>query len=116
MKESKLAEKAMDFSVEIIALSDKLKSKNEYIISNQIGRSGTSIGANIYEANYAASRADFINKLRISLKETNETLYWLELLKRTNKINSDEYDSLNKACTAIRAMLVKSITTAENNS
>ena len=113
MKESVLAEKTMDFATDIVTLADELKMNKEFIISSQIGRSGTSIGANVYEADYAASRADFVNKLRIALKEANETLYWLNLLLRTNKIDKDNFDKLNENCNAIRAMLIKSIKTAD---
>ena len=112
----KLANEAMDFAVEIVRLSDILSEQKDYNISNQICRSGTSIGANISEANYAASRADFINKLRIALKEANETLYWLELAVRAERINSATYETYSKKCSSIRAMLVKSIKTAEKNS
>ena len=80
MKENKLADISMDFSVQIINLVKYLKSKHESIISNQIGRSGTSIGANIHEAQYAHSKADFVAKLQIALKEANETGYWLNCL------------------------------------
>ena len=79
MKENKLADMSMSFSVQIIDLVKELKSKHETIISNQIGRSGTSIGANIYEANYAQGPRDFISKLEIALKEASETGYWLNL-------------------------------------
>ena len=113
MKESVLAEKTMDFATDIVTLADELKMNKEFIISSQIGRSGTSIGANVYEADYAASRADFVNKLRIALKEANETLYWLNLLLRTDKIDKDNFDKLNENCNAIRAMLIKSIKTAD---
>ena len=84
MKENKLADMSMSFSVQIIDLVKELKSKHETIISNQIGRSGTSIGANIYEANYAQGPRDFISKLEIALKEASETGYWLDLLYRTH--------------------------------
>ena len=77
MKENKLADLSMDFSVQIIKLVKDLKSRHESIISNQIGRSGTSIGANIYEANYAQGKKDFISKLEIALKEASESGYWL---------------------------------------
>ena len=87
MKENKLATLSMDFSVDIINLVKYLKSNHESIISNQIGRSGTSIGANIHEAQYAQSRKDFISKLEIALKEASETGYWLELLHRTNYLD-----------------------------
>ena len=87
MKENKLAELSMHFSVQIINLVKDLKAKHETVISNQIGRSGTSIGANTYEANYAQGKKDFISKLEIALKEASETGYWLELLHQTNYID-----------------------------
>ena len=79
MRDDKLSIQSMDFAVSIINLVKELKLKKENIISNQIGRSGTSIGANIREAQYAHGKADFISKLQIALKEANETGYWLEL-------------------------------------
>jgi len=115
MKENKLAELSMDFSVQIINLVIDLKSKHEMVMSNQIGRSGTSIGANIYEANYAQGRKDFISKLEIALKEASETGYWLELLFRTKYIDDMTYKSLNDKCTTIRVMLVASCRTAKGN-
>ena len=86
MSDSKLRSQSMDFAVSIINLVKELKSKRESIISNQIGRSGTSIGANIREAQYAHGKADFVAKLQIALKEASETGYWLELLYRTGYI------------------------------
>ena len=115
MKENKLADLSMDFSVQIINLVKDLKAKHESVISNQIGRSGTSIGANIYEANYAQGKKDFISKLEIALKEASETGYWLELLHRTGYINDTVFTSLNDQCTSIRAMLVASCRTAKQN-
>ena len=115
MSESKLRDLSMDFSVQIINLVKDLKSKHETVISNQIGRSGTSIGANIYEANYAQGRKDFISKLEIALKEASETGYWLELLNRTKYIDETTYKSLNDQCTSIRVMLVASCRTAKEN-
>ena len=99
----------------IINLVKRLKEQRESIIANQIGRSGTSIGANIREAQYAHGRADFIAKLQIALKEANETGYWLELLYRTNYISEAEYASLDSVCTSIRIMLITSINTARAN-
>ena len=84
MASDKLSKQSMDFAVQIINLVKKLKEQRESIISNQIGRSGTSIGANIHEAQYAQGKKDFISKLEIALKEASETGYWLELLHRTN--------------------------------
>ena len=85
------------------------------MISNQIGRSGTSIGANIREAQYAHGKADFVAKLQIALKEANETGYWLELLYRTKYIDETTYKFLNDQCTSIRVMLVASCRTAKEN-
>ena len=115
VKENKLADLSMDFSVQIIALVKELKSKHETVIANQIGRSGTSIGANIYEAKYAQGKKDFILKLEIALKEASETGYWLELLHKTNYIDESTFKSLSEQCTAIRVMLVASCRTAKNN-
>ncbi|MBR5560296.1 MAG: four helix bundle protein [Clostridia bacterium] len=113
MSDSKLKRQSMDFSVSIIELVKYLKAQRESIISNQIGRSGTSIGANIHEAQYAHSKADFIAKLQIALKEANETGYWLELLSRTGYIDDVQYKKLNAACTSLRVMLIASIRTAK---
>ncbi len=115
MSESKLRNMSMEFSVDIINLVKHLKSQHETVISNQIGRSGTSIGANIHEANYAQGKKDFISKLEIALKEASETGYWLELLHRTNYLNDADYKALNDKCTAIRVMLVASCRTAKEN-
>ena len=115
MKDNKLADISMAFSVQIINLVKDLKIKHETVISNQIGRSGTSIGANIYEANYAQGKNDFISKLEIALKEANETGYWLELLYKTNYINEVTYKSLNDQCTSMRVLLIASCRTAKKN-
>ncbi len=113
MRNDKLSVQSMDFSVSIINLVKHLKSQKETIISNQIGRSGTSIGANIREAQYAHGKADFIAKLQIALKEANETGYWLELLFRTSYLTEEQYKQLDSACTSIRVMLIASINTAK---
>ena len=115
MSESKLREQSMEFAVSVVNLVKRLKEKRETIISNQIGRSGTSVGANIREAQYAHGKADFIAKLQIALKEANETGYWLELLFKTDYISEQEYKSLDKACASIRVMLIASINTAKEN-
>lgn len=115
MKKNRLAELSLEFSVDIINLVKYLKSNRESIISNQIGRSGTSIGANIYEAQYAQSKKDFISKLEIALKEASETGYWLELLYRTNYIDEQLYKTLSSKCTSLRVMLVSSCKTAKEN-
>ena len=111
MAESKLRTLSIDFAVQILNLVKFLKSQHETIVSNQIGRAGTSIGANIHEAQYAHDKPDFIAKLQIALKEANETSYWLELLLKTNYIDETNYQELNNSCTKIRIMLIKSINT-----
>ena len=115
MKDNKLADLSMDFSVQIINLVKNLKSKHESVISNQIGRSGTSIGANIYEANYAQGAKDFVSKLEIALKEASETGYWLELLFKTHYIDESTYKSLNDQCASIRVILIASCKTVKQN-
>ncbi len=115
MRNDQLSIQSLDFAVSIINLVKTLKSEHESIISNQIGRSGTSIGANIREAQYAHGKADFVAKLQIALKEANETGYWLELLFKTGNINEQEYKSLDSACTSIRVMLISSINTSKEN-
>ena len=97
MKESIIGEKSMAFAIRIVKLYKYLsEEKNEYVISKQLLRSGTSIGANTRESKNAQSKNDFINKLNIALKEADETEYWLELLHRTDYLNDTEYESLNK--------------------
>jgi len=115
MAESKLRTLSVDFAVQILNLVKILKSQHETIVSNQIGRAGTSIGANIHEAQYAHGKPDFISKLQIALKEANETSYWLELLLKTNYIDEANYQELNNSCSQIRVMLVKSINTAKGD-
>ena len=115
MRDDKLSVLSMRFSVEIIRLTQWLQSKRENIISNQIGRSGTSIGANIREAQYAHSKHDFIAKLQISLKEANETGYWLDLLHQTAFLSDEEHKRLSRACGEIRVLLIHSINTAKSN-
>ena len=114
MKENKLAELSMEFSVDIINLVKQLKENREAIISNQIGRSGTSIGANIYEAQYAQGKKDFISKLEIALKEASETGKWLEMLLKSDYIDEVTYKSIDKTCSTIRILLIASIKTAKS--
>ena len=113
MAESKLRTLSVDFAVRILKLVKALKSQHETIVSNQIGRAGTSIGANIHEAQYAHGKADFIAKLQIALKEANKTSYWLELLLKTNYIDTIKYREFDNSCSQIRVMLIKSINTAK---
>ena len=116
MKENILIDKSIDFASRIIKLQKYLvKNKKESVISKQIVRSGTSIGANINEANYGQSKADFISKLHISLKETAETEYWLRLLIKSELLTLKEGESMLDDCLEIKRLLVASINTAKEN-
>ena len=112
---NKLVDLSVAFAVEILNLVSFLKKQHETIICNQIGRSGTSIGANIHEAQYAHGKADFVSKLQIALKEANETSYWLLLLVKTDIIAGDEYERLENLCREIRITLIASINTAKSS-
>ena len=112
---NKLVDLSVAFAVEILNLVKYLKSQHETIICNQIGRAGTSIGANIHEAQYAHGKADFVSKLQIALKESNETSYWLLLLNKTNIIPNAEYERLENLCKEIRITLIASVNTAKQN-
>ena len=113
MSENKLADLSTDFAIEILKLTENIKG--HYALSNQLERSGTSIGANIREAKYAHSRADFISKLQISLKECYETEYWIEVAMRADIISSEIAKGILHDCGVIRRMLISSINTAKEN-
>jgi len=115
MKESVLRTKSYKFAVRIVRLAQYLqKEKNEYILTKQILRSGTSIGALIREAEFAQSEADYINKFSIALKEANETDYWLLLLKDTDYIEIKMFDSISKDCKELLSLLVTTIKTLKS--
>ena len=110
-----MLDKAKDFAVDIVNLCRNIKeTKRESVLTNQLLRCGTSIGANIHESKYAHSTADFIAKMQIALKECYESEYWMELLFRTHYMTADEYRPLQNACGALRRMLVASINTTKN--
>lgn len=112
---SPLLDKSLDFATEIVLFYEEYsKTKKDTTIAKQLLRSATSIGANINEAVYGNSKADFISKLHISLKETGESIYWLTLLKRTNLINYN-FDELLSLAEEIKRMLISSINTAKEN-
>ena len=113
MKENVLVEKSKQFAIKIINLCDNIKGFSNII--NQLIRSGTSIGANIHEAQYAHGKNDFIAKMGISLKECCETEYWLELLFETNKIEEIVYKELKQQAGSIRRLLIASCKTAKEN-
>ena len=115
MSKGAILTKSKDFAVQIIKLTRYLQEdKHEYVLSKQILRSGTSIGANARESNNAQSRADFLSKLSIALKEADETQYWLELLVESDIISQSQFESLNDNLTEIIAMLTASIKTTKN--
>ena len=113
VSENKLADMSTEFAVQILKLTDRIKG--HYALSNQLERSGTSIGANIREAKYAHSRPDFIAKLQIALKECYETEYWLEIAQTAGIISDDITKSVLHDCGAIRRVLITSINTAKGN-
>ena len=111
-----VADRSMEFAVRIVRLYKYLREeKQEFVLSKQLLCSGTSIGANIHEAQYAHGKADFVSKLQIALKEANETSYWLLLLSETDYIVPAEYDRLESSCRELRITLISSINTAKGN-
>ena len=110
---NQLRKDAIELAIQLSDLCDEIKGCSVYV--NQIVRSSSSIGANIHEAKYAQSKADFISKLEISLKESAETEYWLELIFRKGKITESIYKDLRNKCGSIRRRLIASITTAKEN-
>ena len=117
MKDSPLRNKSLDFAVRVVQVSRTLREeKREFALADQFLRSGTSIGANVHEANYASSKADFINKFQIALKECYETDYWLEIFHESHVISDEQYKESVVQCSKIRKLLVASIKTAKGNS
>ena len=112
MKQNILKDKSFLFAVRMVNLYKYLKKEHgEYIISQQLIRSGTSIGALIREAEHAESTKDFVHKLNIGLKEANESKYWLDLLVATEFLTTKMYNSLNKDCEELLKMLISSVKT-----
>ncbi|WP_221658452.1 four helix bundle protein [Bacteroides salyersiae] len=106
MKDNVIKRKSMDFAIRIVKLKSFLQKNKEFDISGQVVRSGTAIGALISEAEYAESKADFVHKMRIALKEANETSYWLELLFKTDLLAEEAYDSIKRDNEELKKMLV----------
>jgi len=111
---NQLREESIDFAIIVSDICEDIKGCSVYV--NQLLRCSSSIGANIHEARYAQSRADFISKMEIALKESSESDYWLELLYRKKKLTQEQYFSLKNKCGIIRRKLIASITTAKANS
>ena len=119
MKDNPLKDKSYSFAINVVNICQKLTlSKKEFVLSKQLLRSGTSIGALVRESEFAQSRADFISKLSISLKEANETIYWINLMFDTGYINKENFDILNTKCLELIKILVSIIKTSKskNNS
>ena len=113
---SPLTKKSYLFGVRIVKMVKYIKcTPKEYGMLNQVFRSGTAIGALVSEAAYAQSSADFINKLSVALKECNETLYWLNILKDTEYLQEKEFESMNTDCREVLALLISSIKTTKQN-
>ena len=111
-----LKDKSFNFAVRIINMYKFLKSdKKEYVLSKQLLRSGTAIGALYREAEQAESKADFIHKLAIAQKESNETIYWLELLKETDYLSKSQFESINKDAVELMKLLTSIIKTTKSN-
>ena len=115
MQDNKLVDLSFEFAKSIVNLVDNIKAPKSSYMIDQLARAGTSVGANIHEAQYAHSKADFIAKLEIALKEASETSYWLKLLMETERINDSEYQCAEKLCGNIRRLLIASCSTAKNN-
>lgn len=113
-KDNIVLNKSFDFAIEIIELYKLLKSKNEFVISKQLLRSGTSIGANIEEANAAQTKKDFATKMSLASKEARETRYWLRLLNKSKLVDNDYKNYINKIDELIR-IITAIVKTAQSN-
>ena len=116
MQKNKLLDLSCEFATLIVNVVDNVKTPKSSYMIDQLARAGTSIGANIHEAQYAQSKKDFVSKLEIALKEANETSYWLKLLFDTKRIDELTYKSTEKTCGNIRRLLIASCKTAKENS
>ena len=116
MSENQLVTLSKQFAVDTINLCEVIRTRGKANgVLNQLLRSGTSMGANIHEANYASSRADFINKLQIALKECYETDYWLSVFYAADLLSKEEFDAAYSNCSKLRNLLVASVKTAKRN-
>ncbi|MBQ8213606.1 MAG: four helix bundle protein [Clostridia bacterium] len=113
MSDNKLLQLSFEFAVSIVKLVDTIKTPKSSYMLDQLARAGTSVGANIHEAQYAQSKKDFVSKLEIALKEVNETDYWLKLLRKTERISEEDYQFIAKMGGTIRRLLIASCKTAK---
>ena len=116
MSENKLLDLSFEFAVAIVNLVDGVTAPKSSYMTDQLARAGTSVGANIHEAQYAQNKKDFVAKLEIALKESNETSYWLKLMFETKRIDTTTYQHTEKLCGNIRRLLIASCKTAKENS
>lgn len=115
MADNKLLDLSFEFAVAVVNLVDGITAPKSSYMIDQLARAGTSVGANIHEAQYAHSKKDFIVKLEIALKESNETSYWLRLMYETKRIDFQTYKYTEKLCSNIRRLLIASCKTAKGN-
>ena len=115
MSENKLLDLSFEFAVAIVALVDGVTVPKSSYMTDQLARAGTSIGANIHEAQYAHSKKDFVAKLEIALKEANEAHYWLKLLYASKRIDEATYRCVERSCGTIRRLLIASCKTAKEH-
>ena len=115
VSENKLLKLSFEFAAAVVNLADSIRTPKSSYMIDQFARAGTSVGANIHEAQYAHSKADFIIKLEIALKEANETSYWLKLLHETKRIDDSGFNAAEKLCGNIRRLLIASCQTAKEN-
>lgn len=116
MSENKLLDLSFDFAVMVVELADHINIPRSTNMIEQFIKCGTSIGANVYEAQYAQSKKDFVSKMEIALKEANETCYWLKLMYKTNRIDEATYFRTEKLCGNIRRLLIATCRTAKGKS
>ena len=115
MSDNKLLDLSFEFAVAIVELVDSVKTPKSSYMTDQLARAGTSIGANIHEAQYAQSKKDFVSKLEIALKESNEASYWLKLMHETKRMDAQTYQQTERLCGNIRRLLISSCKTAKEN-
>jgi len=116
MRENVLKVKSYAFALRVVKLYRYLQTKNEYVLSKQVLRSGTAIGALVSESEFGHSKADFVSKLSIALKEANETRYWISLLKDSDYIDAKMFKSIEPDIEELLRLLISSIKTAKTNS
>ena len=115
MKKSVVREKSFDFAIRVVNLYKYLNNQKEFVLSKQLLRAGTSVGAMVHEADFGESKADFIHKMAIAQKECNEAIYWLELLFETEYLTQEQFHSLNEDAVELIKLLTAIIVKAKKN-